>query len=111
MFAAVRRAVESRALTVLVTHWWEYFRDGRPDEEFISVLHEVAGWLPSYAVEWWDVTRKDARIQSCWRRSPLAASKTFPSVERFSKSARVISRETLLSMSKTVDCSAAKSAS
>src|SRR5687767_10452760 len=41
MFAAVRRSVESRALTVLVTHWWEYFRDGTPDEEFIGVLHEV----------------------------------------------------------------------
>jgi hypothetical protein len=45
MFATVRRAVESRALTVLVTHWWEYFRDGLPDEEFIGVLHEVADWL------------------------------------------------------------------
>jgi hypothetical protein len=47
MFASVCRAVESRALTVLVTHWWEYFRDGSPDEEFIGVLHKVAGWLAS----------------------------------------------------------------
>src|SRR5581483_1514969 len=30
MFAAVRRAVEGSACTVLVTHWWEYFRGGRP---------------------------------------------------------------------------------
>jgi hypothetical protein len=47
MLAAVRCAVEGRALTVLVTHWWEYYRDGAPDEEFIGVLHEVAGWLSS----------------------------------------------------------------
>ena len=47
MLASVRRAVEGRALTVLVTHWWEYFRDGSPDEKFIGVLHEVAGWLAS----------------------------------------------------------------
>lgn len=49
MLAAVRQAVERQALTVLVTHWWEYFRDGTPDEEFIGVLHEVAGWLASRA--------------------------------------------------------------
>lgn len=47
MLASVRRSVESRELTVLVTHWWEYFRDGAPDEEFIGVLHEVARWLAS----------------------------------------------------------------
>lgn len=49
MLTAVQRAVESRAVTVLVTHWWEYFRDGVPDEPFIGVLHEVAEWLASRA--------------------------------------------------------------
>lgn len=47
MLDAVRRTVESRTLTVLVTHWWEYFRDGTPDPEFIDVLHSVAEWLSS----------------------------------------------------------------
>ena len=47
MLASVRQAVEGRALTVLVTHWWEYYRGGSPDDEFIGVLHEVAGWLSS----------------------------------------------------------------
>lgn len=47
MLASVQRAVESSSLTVLVTHWWEYFRGGTPDEEFIGVLHEVAKWLGS----------------------------------------------------------------
>ena len=55
MFAAVRRDIESRALTVVVTHWWEYFRDGVPDEAFIAVLHEVAAWLAS---------RRDIRVVS-----------------------------------------------
>ena len=55
MFAAVRRDIESRALTVVVTHWWEYFRGGVADEKFIQVLHEVAAWLAS---------RKDIRVVS-----------------------------------------------
>lgn len=45
MLETIRRQVESQRLTVLVTHWWEYFRDGKPDEAFISVLHETAGYL------------------------------------------------------------------
>ena len=28
-------------MTVLVTHWWEYFRTGEPDEPFIEFLHET----------------------------------------------------------------------
>jgi hypothetical protein len=35
----------SQQLTVLVTHWWEYFRDQRADEEFIDVLHEIGNYL------------------------------------------------------------------
>ena len=55
MFATVRRAVEGAALTVLVTHWWEYFRAGTADEPFIAVLHEVAEWLGD---------RRDIRVVS-----------------------------------------------
>jgi hypothetical protein len=33
--------VEKSPLTVLVTHWWEYFRTGEPDEPFIDFLHET----------------------------------------------------------------------
>lgn len=47
MLASVQRAVEGAQLTVLVTHWWEYFREGTPDDQFIGVLHEVAKWLAS----------------------------------------------------------------
>jgi hypothetical protein len=43
--ASIRRSVRSAALTVLVTHWWEYFRGGEPDDRLIGVLHETADWL------------------------------------------------------------------
>ena len=55
MLASVRKAVEGAALTVLVLHWWEFFRGGEPDDELIDVLHEVADWLAS---------RRDVRVVS-----------------------------------------------
>jgi hypothetical protein len=45
MLPSVRHAVERATLTVLVLHWWEFFRDGAPDDELIGILHEVADWL------------------------------------------------------------------
>jgi len=45
MLETVKQSVASRQLTVLVTHWWEYFPDGKSDEAFIGVLHETAAWL------------------------------------------------------------------
>jgi len=49
MLREVRRAVENQALTVLVTHWWEYFCDGVPNEGFIQTLHELASWFAGQA--------------------------------------------------------------
>jgi hypothetical protein len=45
MLNSVQKAVSGQPLTVLVTHWWEYFRNRQPDEEFIAVLHQTAAWL------------------------------------------------------------------
>ena len=45
MLASLKAELQRRQLTVLVTHWWEYFRDGRPDEPFIAVLHSLAEYL------------------------------------------------------------------
>ena len=45
MLEEVRKSIYNRRLTVLVTHWWEYFDGGRPNEPFIGVLHETAQWL------------------------------------------------------------------
>jgi hypothetical protein len=33
--------IDRSPVTVLVTHWWEYFRSGEPDEPFIDFLHET----------------------------------------------------------------------
>jgi len=41
----LKLAVTSRRLTVLVTHWWEYFPDQKPDEPLIEVLHASAEYL------------------------------------------------------------------
>ncbi|HTL66033.1 MAG TPA: DUF2334 domain-containing protein [Lacunisphaera sp.] len=45
MLEAVGRQVRRERLTVLVTHWWEYFGETRPDEDFIAVLHRTAEFL------------------------------------------------------------------
>ncbi len=47
MLDSVRRAVDGSRLTVLVQHWWEFFRGGEADEKLIGVLHGVADWLAS----------------------------------------------------------------
>jgi hypothetical protein len=47
MLDGIIRSVNSRQLTVLVTHWWEYFRDGSVDERFVHLLHETAAYLGS----------------------------------------------------------------
>lgn len=45
MLESIKQAIGRQQVTVLVTHWWEYFRDGRPDEAFIQVLHRTAEYL------------------------------------------------------------------
>ena len=42
---AIRRQVEGQRLTVLVTHWWEYFEANAPLPDFINVLHATAEYL------------------------------------------------------------------
>jgi uncharacterized protein DUF2334 len=48
MMAGIVHYLKTQRLTVLVTHWWEYFRDREPDEAFISFLHETASYLTSH---------------------------------------------------------------
>ena len=43
----VQTAIANSPLTVLVTHWWEYFPDGKADDDFIEVLHQTADYLAS----------------------------------------------------------------
>lgn len=44
---AIKDAIGSRNLTVLVTHWWEFFREAEPNQKFIKVLHDTAEYLAS----------------------------------------------------------------
>lgn len=66
MLAEIKRSVAQRQLTVLVTHWWEFFRQGDADQRFIQVLHETAAWLASEpevrVVSFEDVARGTAPI-------------------------------------------------
>lgn len=43
----LQESVRSRRLTVVVTHWWEYFRREQFDAAMLDVLHETAAWLAS----------------------------------------------------------------
>ena len=45
MLDEIKKNIASRQITVLVTHWWEYFRDGKADDPFIDVLHATAHYL------------------------------------------------------------------
>ncbi len=47
MLQTVIHNIGSARITVLVTHWWEYFRNHEPDRRFIDVLHETAAYLAS----------------------------------------------------------------
>lgn len=49
MLVEIDRAIHSRQLTVLVTHWWEYFPEGTAHEKFIGLLHQTASYLASQA--------------------------------------------------------------
>lgn len=45
MLEQVTSTIQSQRLTVLVTHWWEYFRNNQPDDAFIDVLGQTAKYL------------------------------------------------------------------
>jgi hypothetical protein len=47
MLDEIKNSINSRRLTVLVAHWWEYFRTGEPDRPYINVLHRTADYLAS----------------------------------------------------------------
>jgi len=53
MLETIWRTIDRQEVTVLVTHWWEYFRDGRTDERFVCVLHTLADQLAA---------RRDLRV-------------------------------------------------
>ncbi|HEV2392298.1 MAG TPA: DUF2334 domain-containing protein [Verrucomicrobiae bacterium] len=48
MLGGIIHFLENQQLTVLVTHWWEYFRNGKPDEDFIGFLHETGNFVATH---------------------------------------------------------------
>jgi len=48
MIEGIIRHLDKQRITVLVTHWWEYFRGHRPDEPLIEFLHQTAAYLASH---------------------------------------------------------------
>ena len=68
MLESVKKCVESQRLTVLVTHWWEYFRDDRPDTAMLAILHATAAWLAGnprvQVISFDDLTRNHAALAS-----------------------------------------------
>jgi hypothetical protein len=77
MLETIKQAVESQKVTVLVTHWWEYFRNqGQPDEAFIAVLHQTAEWLAARSdirVLSFDTLARGGGAQREIRAAPLPA--------------------------------------
>ena len=49
MLDTIRKALASSPLTVLVTHWWEYFHRGTRNAAYIDVLHQTAALLAGEA--------------------------------------------------------------
>lgn len=47
MLDEIAQTIQSRHLTVLVTHWWEFFPGGKLNEKFITLLHRTADYLVS----------------------------------------------------------------
>jgi hypothetical protein len=48
MIGAISHYVRTQQLTVVVTHWWEYFRNGEPDQAMIDFLHETGSYLATH---------------------------------------------------------------
>ncbi len=77
MLDRIRAVVESQPLTVLVTHWWEYFRDTKPDDRFIDVLHGTAEYLAAdpaiRVITFADLATGRIRLPGCAAVEPPAS--------------------------------------
>src|SRR3954462_4023648 len=76
MLDSIKREIRSRRTTVLVTHWWEYFRNGHADEKFVRVLHETAEYLaaqPDICVTSFDALARGEVKKNAVLTAPLPA--------------------------------------
>ena len=78
MLDEIKRAIARSDVTVLVTHWWEYFRNGMPNAPFIRALHRTAEYLatgPDIRVVTFDALARENLRLSFEPQSPPASAR------------------------------------
>ncbi len=75
MLETIKRQLDHAPLTVLVTHWWEYFHQGRRNAPYIEVLHRTADFLAGTAdirvIAFDDLLQPDADLARALRATGL----------------------------------------
>ncbi len=75
MLDTIRRTLENAPLTVLVTHWWEYFHRGQRNPAYIEVLHQTAALLARESdlrvITFDDLLSPDAALAAALRATGL----------------------------------------
>lgn len=76
MLGTIQRTLAQAPLTVLVTHWWEYFHQGRRNAAYIEVLHRTADFLAGEpdvrVISFDDLRQPDAELATAMRAAGLA---------------------------------------
>jgi hypothetical protein len=68
MLQEIKLSIQQRSLTILITHWWAYFKIPKISQAFISILHELADYLsndPNICVLSFDDLLRDREIITC----------------------------------------------
>lgn len=75
MLETIRRQLDNAPLTVLVTHWWEYFHQTRRNAPYIEVLHRTADYLAGTSdirvIAFDDLLKPDADLTRALRATGL----------------------------------------
>jgi hypothetical protein len=75
MLDTIRQAITGAPLTVLVTHWWEYFHRGQRNAAYIDVLHDTARMLAAErdlkVIAFDDLLQPDADLRAALQASGL----------------------------------------
>jgi hypothetical protein len=76
MLGTIQAAIAHSPLTVLVTHWWEYFHQGKRNAAYIDVLHQTAALLAGEpdlkVIRFDDLLHPDPALAAALRDSGLA---------------------------------------
>jgi hypothetical protein len=76
MLDTIRAALAGAPLTVLVTHWWEYFHRGQRNAAYIELLHQTAALLEAAGdirvIAFDDLLQPDADLAAAMRAAGVA---------------------------------------